>query len=183
VIKFVSFLTLICVVLYCHVKCCLTLYGVLLDLQINCVLRKTVLEMMITLCFYIFSLYFYCPYYKYSIILLFLFIPILSLLYIIYYLLFVIFCYFSFLNFLKQEPELHKAMVLLLARCWDYRLKTEDVLELTQVSSYFIILFYLKLFYFVNFIYYTLFYCFLLSKSSFLEYSMCFGQIISVRLF
>ena len=23
-------------------------------------------------------------------------------------------------------------MVLLLARCWDYRLKTEDVLELTQ---------------------------------------------------
>jgi hypothetical protein len=31
-----------------------------------------------------------------------------------------------------QEPELNKAMVLLLARCWDYRLKTEDVLELTQ---------------------------------------------------
>lgn len=31
-----------------------------------------------------------------------------------------------------EEPELHKAMVLLLARCWDYRLKTEDVLELTQ---------------------------------------------------
>jgi hypothetical protein len=31
-----------------------------------------------------------------------------------------------------QEPELHKAMVLLLARCWDYALKTEDVLELTQ---------------------------------------------------
>lgn len=31
-----------------------------------------------------------------------------------------------------QEPELHKAMVLLLARCWDYKLKTEDVLELTQ---------------------------------------------------
>eukprot|EP00602_Paraphysomonas_sp_CaronLab_P003967 CAMPEP_0185017436 /NCGR_PEP_ID=MMETSP1103-20130426/388_1 /TAXON_ID=36769 /ORGANISM="Paraphysomonas bandaiensis, Strain Caron Lab Isolate" /LENGTH=753 /DNA_ID=CAMNT_0027546853 /DNA_START=39 /DNA_END=2300 /DNA_ORIENTATION=+ len=30
------------------------------------------------------------------------------------------------------EPELHKAMVLLLARCWDYKLKTEDVLELTQ---------------------------------------------------
>ncbi len=30
------------------------------------------------------------------------------------------------------EPELNKAMVLLLARCWDYRLKTEDVLELTQ---------------------------------------------------
>ena len=26
-------------------------------------------------------------------------------------------------------------MVLLLARCWDYRLKTEDVLELTQVST------------------------------------------------
>jgi hypothetical protein len=33
---------------------------------------------------------------------------------------------------LLQEPELHKAMVLLLARCWDYKLKTEDVLELTQ---------------------------------------------------
>eukprot|EP01038_Epipyxis_sp_PR26KG_P008862 gene8862-11955_t len=31
-----------------------------------------------------------------------------------------------------QEPELNKAMVLLLARCWDYKLKTEDVLELTQ---------------------------------------------------
>eukprot|EP01036_Dinobryon_divergens_P031490 gene31490-40897_t len=31
-----------------------------------------------------------------------------------------------------QEPEMYKAMVLLLARCWDYRLKTEDVLELTQ---------------------------------------------------
>ncbi len=31
-----------------------------------------------------------------------------------------------------QEPELFKAMVLLLARCWEYRLKTEDVLELTQ---------------------------------------------------
>lgn len=31
-----------------------------------------------------------------------------------------------------QEPELHKAMVLLLARCWEYKLKTEDVLELTQ---------------------------------------------------
>jgi hypothetical protein len=31
-----------------------------------------------------------------------------------------------------EEPELHKAMVLLLARCWEYRLKTEDVLELTQ---------------------------------------------------
>jgi hypothetical protein len=25
-----------------------------------------------------------------------------------------------------MEPELHKAMVLLLARCWDYKLKTED---------------------------------------------------------
>lgn len=25
-------------------------------------------------------------------------------------------------------------MVLLLARCWDYRIKTEDVLELTQVK-------------------------------------------------
>lgn len=33
-----------------------------------------------------------------------------------------------------QEPELNKAMVLLLARCWEYRLKTEDVLELTQVG-------------------------------------------------
>lgn len=32
----------------------------------------------------------------------------------------------------NQEPELHKAMVLLLARCWNYKLKTEDVLELTQ---------------------------------------------------
>lgn len=31
-----------------------------------------------------------------------------------------------------QEPEMNKAMVLLLARCWDYKLKTEDVLELTQ---------------------------------------------------
>lgn len=31
-----------------------------------------------------------------------------------------------------QEPELYKAMVLLLARCWEYKLKTEDVLELTQ---------------------------------------------------
>ncbi len=31
-----------------------------------------------------------------------------------------------------QEPELHKAMVLLLCRCWEYKLKTEDVLELTQ---------------------------------------------------
>jgi hypothetical protein len=31
-----------------------------------------------------------------------------------------------------QEPELHKAMVLLLSRCWEYKLKTEDVLELTQ---------------------------------------------------
>lgn len=31
-----------------------------------------------------------------------------------------------------DEPELHKGMVLLLARCWDYRLKTEDVLELCQ---------------------------------------------------
>lgn len=31
-----------------------------------------------------------------------------------------------------EEPELNKAMVLLLARCWDYKLKTEDVLELTQ---------------------------------------------------
>ena len=30
------------------------------------------------------------------------------------------------------EPELHKAMVLLLARCWDYKLKTEDILELTH---------------------------------------------------
>jgi len=32
----------------------------------------------------------------------------------------------------NAEPELHKAMVLLLARCWEYKLKTEDVLELTQ---------------------------------------------------
>lgn len=31
-----------------------------------------------------------------------------------------------------KEPELHKAMVLLLARCWAYRLKTEDVLDLTR---------------------------------------------------
>lgn len=31
-----------------------------------------------------------------------------------------------------QEPELHKAMTLLLCRCWEYKLKTEDVLELTQ---------------------------------------------------
>eukprot|EP01039_Chlorochromonas_danica_P001318 gene1318-1439_t len=31
-----------------------------------------------------------------------------------------------------QEPELNKAMILLLARCWNYRLKTEDVLELTK---------------------------------------------------
>ena len=31
-----------------------------------------------------------------------------------------------------EEPELHKGMVLLLARCWEYRLKTEDVLELCQ---------------------------------------------------
>lgn len=31
-----------------------------------------------------------------------------------------------------QEPELHKAMVLLLARCYDYNLRTDDVLELTQ---------------------------------------------------
>jgi len=32
----------------------------------------------------------------------------------------------------ESEPELYKSMVLLLARCWDYSLKTEDVLELTQ---------------------------------------------------
>jgi hypothetical protein len=32
----------------------------------------------------------------------------------------------------NAEPELHKAMVLLLARVWEYKLKTEDVLELTQ---------------------------------------------------
>jgi hypothetical protein len=31
-----------------------------------------------------------------------------------------------------EEPELNKIMVLLLARCWEYKLKTEDVLELTQ---------------------------------------------------
>jgi hypothetical protein len=37
----------------------------------------------------------------------------------------------------KQEPELNKAMVLLLARCWEYKLKTEDVLELTQVNESF----------------------------------------------
>lgn len=43
----------------------------------------------------------------------------------------------------QQEPELHKAMVLLLARCWEYKLKTEDVLELTQVSACFVILLYL----------------------------------------
>ncbi|GMH54787.1 hypothetical protein TrVE_jg303 [Triparma verrucosa] len=32
----------------------------------------------------------------------------------------------------EVEPELHKSMLLLLCRCWDYRLKTEDVLELTR---------------------------------------------------
>ena len=32
----------------------------------------------------------------------------------------------------QVEPELHKAMLLLLCRCYDYRLKTEDVLELTR---------------------------------------------------
>ena len=32
----------------------------------------------------------------------------------------------------EVEPELHKAMLLLLCRCYDYRLKTEDVLELTR---------------------------------------------------
>jgi hypothetical protein len=32
----------------------------------------------------------------------------------------------------EAEPELHKAMLLLLCRCYDYRLKTEDVLELTR---------------------------------------------------
>uniref|UniRef100_A0A7S1TRP6 U-box domain-containing protein n=1 Tax=Phaeomonas parva TaxID=124430 RepID=A0A7S1TRP6_9STRA len=31
----------------------------------------------------------------------------------------------------KHEPELHKAMLVLLARCFDYKLKTEDLLELT----------------------------------------------------
>lgn len=31
-----------------------------------------------------------------------------------------------------NEPELHKVMVLLLARCWDYKLKAEDILELTR---------------------------------------------------
>jgi hypothetical protein len=46
-----------------------------------------------------------------------------------------------------QEPELNKAMVLLLARCWDYRLKTEDVLELTQVSSQTTVLLAFSLFY------------------------------------
>lgn len=37
----------------------------------------------------------------------------------------------------SKEPELNKIMVLLLARCWDYKLKTEDVLELTQVQLLF----------------------------------------------
>lgn len=32
----------------------------------------------------------------------------------------------------KSDPELHKAMLLLLARAFDYKLKTEDVLELTS---------------------------------------------------
>lgn len=31
-----------------------------------------------------------------------------------------------------QEPELHKSMLLLLTRAWDYRIKTEDLLELTR---------------------------------------------------
>ncbi|CAM9297046.1 unnamed protein product [Ectocarpus sp. 4 AP-2014] len=33
---------------------------------------------------------------------------------------------------LEQEPELHKSMLLLLARAWNYKLKTEDLLELTR---------------------------------------------------
>eukprot|EP00904_Undaria_pinnatifida_P002427 jgi/Undpi1/12185/HiC_scaffold_5.g01861.m1 len=33
---------------------------------------------------------------------------------------------------LEQEPELHKSMLLLLARAWSYKLKTEDLLELTR---------------------------------------------------
>jgi hypothetical protein len=41
-------------------------------------------------------------------------------------------CPFSSKLSMVQEPELHKAMTLLLARCWEYKLKTEDVLELTQ---------------------------------------------------
>jgi hypothetical protein len=61
-----------------------------------------------------------------------------------------------------QEPELNKAMVLLLARCWDYRLKTEDVLELTQVSSQTAVLLAFGLFY--N----SFFALFLLSLSYFL---------------
>ena len=32
----------------------------------------------------------------------------------------------------SQQPELHKCMLLLLARAYDYRLKTEDILELTR---------------------------------------------------
>lgn len=35
-------------------------------------------------------------------------------------------------------------MVLLLARCWEYKLKTEDVLELTQVRGAFKFLVYLS---------------------------------------
>jgi hypothetical protein len=37
----------------------------------------------------------------------------------------------------EKEPELNKAMVLLLARCWEYKLKTDDVLELTKVECIF----------------------------------------------
>lgn len=38
-----------------------------------------------------------------------------------------------------MEPELHKAMVLLLARCWEYKLKTEDgknVLIYVYISNF-----------------------------------------------
>ncbi|RYG65291.1 hypothetical protein EON64_12235 [archaeon] len=45
-----------------------------------------------------------------------------------------------------QEPELNKAMVLLLARCWDYKIKTEDVLELTKVRPLLIVVATCKLF-------------------------------------
>ena len=31
-----------------------------------------------------------------------------------------------------SEPELHKLMLLLLARCFEYSIKTEDLLELCR---------------------------------------------------
>lgn len=34
-----------------------------------------------------------------------------------------------------EEPTLHKAMLIVLARCFDYRLRTEDLLELTDNDS------------------------------------------------